>query len=351
MDAQYLKEYIIINDKTEYVLEELGCKHIRLHNNTYYSCAFPFVESDNKNGMLVYIDNLYVHSNTKNIKDKYGNSDIVSLICYVKDMYFTKALKWLADILGLDYYKEEQEEIPESLQYTKMLIDMSEGDDFVNEIKLKPISEKVLSYYKSYVNDMFYNDGISYSTQREFEIGFDIHTQRYTIPIRDELGTLVGVKGRYYKKDSDEEKYLYLEPCSKSQVLYGLYKTMEYIKEKNEVIVVESEKSVMVLWSQGIRNVVAIGGHDLSKTQVEKITRLGIKEIILCYDEDVNRMDNGKINKKDYISEANKFIEQIKVTAMVDISGNILSPKESPVDDMDKFNKMYEERKVLQNGN
>ena len=229
-------------------------------------------------------------------------------------------------------------------------MDMNNNIEEKEEIKLKPISEKVLTYYKNYVNDLFYNDGVDYSTQREFEIGFDLQTLRYTIPIRDEIGTLVGVKGRYYKKDDSEEKYIYLEPCSKSKILFGLHKTMQYIKEKNEIIIVESEKSVLVLWSKGIRNVVAIGGHDLSKTQVEKITRLGVSEVILCYDEDVNRQDNGIINKKDYLKEANKFIEQLTISAMVDINGNILNRKESPCDNMDNFYKMYEDRKVLQNG-
>lgn len=348
MDAYSLKEYIIINDKIEYVLEELGCHNIKLKVNEYYSCSFP--NGDNKKGMLVYVDNLYVHSQTKNIKDKYGNSDIITLTCYIKDMYFTNALKWLSDILGLDYYNDEQDEVPQSLLLTKMLMDMNEGIEENNEGKLKPISENILSYYKNYVNDLFYNDGVNYATQKEFEIGFDLQTLRYTIPIRDELGTLVGVKGRYYKKDDSEEKYIYLEPCSKSKILFGLHKTMKYIKEKNEVIIVESEKSVLVLWSKGIKNVVAIGGHDLSKKQVEKITRLGVSEVILCYDEDVNRLENGKINKKDYLKESNKFIEQIKVSAMVDINKEILLDKESPCDDMDKFYKMYEDRKVLQYG-
>ena len=112
----------------------------------------------------------------------------------------------------------------------------------------------------------------------------------------------------------------------------------------------ESEKNVMLLWEYGIRNVVAIGGHILSKVQVEKITRLGVNEVVLCYDEDVNRLENGKIDKKQYVEEAKLFIPQIVVSAMVDINGTILDKKQSPSDDINIFNKMFEERKVLQNG-
>ena len=36
--------------------------------------------------------------------------------------------------------------------------------------------------------------------RQEFEIGFDEETNRYTIPIRSELGDLVGVKARYFDR-------------------------------------------------------------------------------------------------------------------------------------------------------
>ena len=171
------------------------------------------------------------------------------------------------------------------------------------------------------------------------------HSQRITIPIRDELGTLVGVKGRYIGNCSDAEKYLYLERCAKSRILFGLHKTMSYIKECGEVIVVESEKSVMALWSHGIKNAVALGGHNISKKQAELLTRCGA-DIVLCYDEDVARGEDGKVNKEEYLKEANKFITGINVYAMVDF-WNILDKKQSPVDSIDKFNLLYENKKRL----
>lgn len=100
----------------------------------------------------------------------------------------------------------------------------------------------------------------------------------------------------------------------------------------------------MKLWQQGIFNCVAIGGHDLSKIQVEKITRLAVKEVILCYDEDVARLENNKIDLTYYKEEINKFIPQQNISIMVDINKSILSEKESPADDMEKFNKLYNER-------
>lgn len=350
LSKEAIKEYIIINDKIEYILSELRCKGVKPHDNyRYYTGGFP--DSDGHKSFAIFSENLYVDSYTRNIKDQYGNSDLISMVMFVKDFYFSNALKWLCDILGLDYYDDVTEDIPLSIQWTNLLFEMSENiDNSEDGDKILPINENILKTYFKGGNDLFLNDGVGLTTQREFEIGFDLDSTRITIPIRDELGTLVGVKGRLFYKDDIGEKYIYLERCSKSKILYGLYKTMKYIKEKSICIVVESEKSVLVLWEKGIRNVVAIGGHLLSKAQVEKITRLGIKEVVLCYDSDVARLENGKIDKGEYIKEAQKFIEEVRVSAMVDINGNTLGEKESPVDRFENFEKMYDERKVLQIG-
>lgn len=350
LSKEMIKEYIIVNEKIEEILKELNCKGVKAKDNArYYTGGFP--DSDGNSSFALFSDSLYVDSYTRNIKDQYGKSDIISLVMFIKDMYFSNALSWICQVLGLDYYDDVTEEIPLSLQLTNLIFDMNKGLDENEENEmLKPINENILKTYHKGGNDLFLNDGVSLATQREFEIGFDLDSTRITIPIRDELGTLVGVKGRLFHKDDIGEKYIYLERCSKSKILYGLNKTMKYIKEKGICIVVESEKSVLVLWERGIKNVVAIGGHSLSKVQVEKITRLGVREVVLCYDSDVARLESGKINKKEYIEEANKFIEEVRVSSMVDINGNILKEKESPVDNFENYIKMYDERKVLQIG-
>jgi len=328
MNAQDIKEYIYNNNKVKYILIELNMHHIKLHrtNKTYYSCGMP--DGDNINSTIIYLNEyLNVVAYTRDIKDRYGNSDIIALICFIKKIYFSQALNWICKKLGLDYYKDTTIELPKSLQITKMLLSMTISNQDTENEKIKPINEKVLTYYKNYVNDLFKKDGIDYITQQYFEVGYDDQTDRITIPIRDELGTLVGVKGRLLKKDIDkeEQKYIYLEPCAKTKICYGLNLSLQFIQEKQEAIIVEAEKSVMKLWQQGIFNCVAIGGHDLSKIQVEKITRLAVKEVILCYDEDVARLENNKIDLTYYKEEINKFIPQQNISIMVDINKSILS--------------------------
>ena len=138
-----------------------------------------------------------------------------------------------------------------------------------------------------------------------FEIGYDIQTDYITIPIRDELGNFVGVKGRYFgEPDERHTKYTYLEKCNKSKLLYGYSQNKLHIKNSSCIYIVESEKAVMQLAGMGIRNVVSTGGKTISKYQVELITRTGCSPIF-AFDKDVE--------KEELLEIANKFIDGIDV--------------------------------------
>lgn len=181
-------------------------------------------------------------------------------------------------------------------------------------------------------NIWFYNEGINLQTQKDFECGIDIESERIIFTIRDELGNLVGVKGRTLI--NDERKYIYLHKTSKSKLLYGLHKTLPYIKEKNEVIVLESEKSVMKLWSAGIKNSVALFNSYVSDIQLEKLLKLNCN-YVLCLDKDVE--------VKHLKKELKKFIMFGKTYLMFD-KFDLLGEKDSPADDIEKFNYLYKHK-------
>jgi DNA primase len=223
-----------------------------------------------------------------------------------------------------------------------MLLKMqsSYNDDDNDATILKPINECILSYYsQNPILQWIECDNIYSDTQVEFEIGFDLRSERITIPIRDEIGNLVGVKGRLYLREPTDKapKYLYLEQCAKTQILYGLHKTYEFIKQSGFVIVCESEKGVLQLWSQGYKNAVSIGGHKFSKIQIEKITRLNA-DIVIAFDKDVTEAD--------VLQECAKFMDCINVHYLMD-KNNLLKEKESPMDDMDKFQTLMEQNKYI----
>lgn len=328
MRVQNLKEYILDNSYVENILENLGCKHIKKHSN-YYSATNP---DGDARSVIVYTDtNLTTINYTRNITKNKRSADIFDLISFYNDCSFPEALKYVHDLFGLDYYRDAEEDIPESLQILKLLKSMETGEDNEKGTQLKPISEDILSYYLPYGSKMWEDSNVSLETQRLFELSFDPCTNSVAIPIRDELGSLIAVKARRleYSPDLGESKYFFLEPGAKSQVLYGLYQNSKLIQSQGVVYVGESEKFVHQLYEMGYYG-VSTGGSKVSKRQVEMLTRIGVK-IIFCYDKDQTEADIRHI--------ADMFINGIDIYAMLDRDG-LLDSKESPSDNPNTWHKM-----------
>lgn len=332
MDVKELKNYIYENQFVEQILESISCHHIRYHaSGTYWTCANA--TGDNNNAIVLYNNEFLMCVNyTRQMIKGNRKTDIIDLVCYTKNLTFPQGLKFICDEIGISYYHDFDEDIPESFKILNMLDDMNSAITTERERPLTPIDECILSYYKPYVNKIFFDDNIDYHTQKEFEIGFDEETNRYTIPIRSEIGHLLGVKGRYFYRSvpENEMKYLYLEPCARSKVLYGLYKTLPYIKSAGKVFVSEAEKAVLQLWNYGYKNSVSTGGKKLSQYQIDMIVRLGA-DIIFAFDKDVSKTELEEL--------ADRFPEGIPLYYIYD-EDNILDEKESPSDNPKKWQYM-----------
>ena len=333
MDISRLKDHIIDNGLIQQVLESLDCHHIR-DRGTFISAANP--DGDNTTAVQVYKDSLYTINYTRDIKQpKSEASDLFTLVQFYKQCSFVEALQFVCVAVGLEYYHDFDDDVPESIKLSRFLIQMIRSDgeyEYEKEKPVRPISETILNNYISCVTDFFSDDGISYETQQEFALGYDTMTNRITIPIRDELGNLVGVKGRLFERElhEDDLKYMYLEPCPRHHILFGLYRALPYIKRLGDCYVVESEKGVLQAVTQGVDNVIATGGKKVSKMQFEMMSRLCC-DIVLCFDKDVE-MDELHVL-------ANRFIGDVDVYALVDDKG-ILGENESPTDNAESFEHM-----------
>jgi DNA primase len=146
----------------------------------------------------------------------------------------------------------------------------------------------VLDAYERCGNLRFLRDGISLSAQEFWGIRFSVEDNAIIIPIRNEYGELVGAKARInWNPSEDESKYYYPIPVAMSQLLYGYAENYSYLYG-NEIVVVESEKSVCQAYDFGVRNVVALGSHSLSEKQIKLLLQLQPKRIVLAMDEGLN---------------------------------------------------------------
>lgn len=328
MDVMQLKTYIFEENHVEEILQDIGCHHIYYHTSGYWTCANN--DGDNKQAVVIRNNEYLSCTNyTRQMVSINRKTDLIDLVCFNKNLTFPEALKYVCNLIGIEYYHDFNEDAPESLQITDLILKMQTNDAYSLDKPLRPISKKILSYYNNRVNDLFLKDNISYATQQDFQIGYDPESNRITIPIFSEIGDLVGVKGRLFKSNltQSEIKYLYLEPCPRHRIIYGLNKTMPYIKRTGRIYVPEAEKGVLQLWSYGDRNVGATGGKELSMQQIELLTRLSA-EIVFVQDKDVT--------KKELSDLANKFVDGVPIYAMYD-EKNILDEKESPTDNPKKW--------------
>lgn len=115
---------------------------------------------------------------------------------------------------------------------------------------------------------------------------FDLFRNRVLFPILNLSGKIAGFGGRVLGEDTP--KYLNSPESlvfQKSKLAFGLYQAQKYIRELDEVILVEGYFDVLAMHSAGIKNVVATCGTALSPDHLALLGRFA-KKIIVLFDGD-----------------------------------------------------------------
>ena len=216
-------------------------------------------------------------------------NNIVSWLCKEKNVKFKDVLVTIKRILHLsDDWRPQNRRLIFGGVYEHII----HRADFPP----KTYEESILDDYLKVPNVRFQHDHISLETQMEFGISYDVNTDRIVIPIRDQHGSLMGVKGRrnYETDNEDDPKYLYLVPCQMSKTLFG-YSTNYSSMYGSTIMVFESEKSVLQCANYGYHNAVALGSNSLSEYQAKMILSLNPQKVIFMLDSDLP-LENTKRN-------------------------------------------------------
>lgn len=267
-------------------------------------------------------DDLFVEDFAKNI-----TYDLIVFIMKSKEVKYIDVLNIIKKELNIsDWYTFENCSLksPFGGYYDKFKTTKTKN---INNI----YDENILKQYEPYGNLKFLKDHISLEIQKEFNIMFDVISQRIIIPIYDCYGNIIGIKGRANWEVQDGElKYLYLIPCYKGSTLYGYHQNYKYLYN-NTIIIGEAEKFVLQACSYGIRNVVGLGGNSLTSEQCKLILSLYPTKIIFAYDEglDIEIIKTNILKLKSYIKFMNidvvfwdysksKYIEKGSKMSMTD---------------------------------
>ena len=298
------------------ILESLGYQNIS-HLYAKNELRFSREEGTNPTSMRLNLDTLkFVCFST----NEFGN--LYTLVMKNENLSFPKALNYVAEFLGLSKQSLNQKiKYPFSGFYKGLMREIREPEN-----EMETFDESILKDYQNKFNLMFYKDGIDFHTQKEFNVGFDLETQRITVPEYTLDGRLCGIMGRLNDSKCDKsERWLPIIPCSRSLTLYGYHKNYAEIQKKNLVVIGESEKFVQQLHSMGCNIGLSLCGCDISTVQAKYIKSLMTSRIILALDEG---LDEDQIRAQAEKLITNNAMFQNKVGYILD-KENLLIPKGS----------------------
>ena len=281
---------------------------------------------------------LYYYKNT-HIFTCYTECGNMSIFNFLKHFYEVRdiAYDWYTDIyelvLGCSYFGE-QEYNPNAYKSIR--------DNYTLRKERKELPsypKEVMESFVQYYPIEWLNDGISKEAMDKFGIRFSPSQNKIIIPHYDVGGRLIGIRGRALNEEDIENwgKYMpvqiegkwYSHPLSLN--LYGLNQTKENIKATGIAYIAEGEKSVLQFESFNQLNcTVASCGNKFNKYQLDLLIRTcGVKEVILCYDQEEKQGSQEYFNKLYEICL--KYKVYVNMSFIYDKS-HLLKLKESPFD-------------------
>lgn len=348
-DLWEIKQKILEENKVEDLLIAMNCQQVKPKSNRYEAQLPDKFNKSSPRAVQIYL-NEYMSCRVRNMS--LTNIDIYGLVSFlVFDIYdeslhsgnLFKAKRWICETLGYNEFlvsngiREPKKEDP--LQWLKDLKKKRNKKTLREFSQNDMLPDSILNQFVMFPYYQYIEQGLEYQTQVDFQVGYDVQSERIIYPIHNQFGDIISIKGRTTDplyKEKGIYKFLYFYNFNKMIEMYNWHRSIDYICEKKEIIIFEGEKSCWLASQFGFLNCVAISGDDLSDHQVKMIKDLGIEiKIIIALDKDKSADDFKKQGKK--------FGQSRQVYALWD-AHNLLSKelKHSPVDmGAETFLKLY----------
>lgn len=279
---------------------------------------------------------------------------LFNFVMKVKNCTFPEAISFVANEMGIS------NRYGFNTRYISINQELMKIDKYIQirrhikkELKQLPkIETNILRYFEE---DVFYtgwiSEGISIKTMKEFGIRWYELQKHIIIPHTNLNGELVGIRRRSLQEKDTKNKYMpetiqgITYTHSLNMNLYGLDKHIKGIKKTKKVLIVESEKSVMLAHDYYGKDafVVATCGFNISNWHRDVLLSLGVEEVILGYDKDFSptEFEDYDPDSEEYkkyerfvnriCSLAHKFTPYCKTYVLWDNLG-LLDKKMSPFD-------------------
>ncbi len=265
---------------------------------------------------------------------KSGN--IIAFVMNYHKCNFIQALKILKEFFNI----QQDIEYIEPPNILKILKQFKPIEKKEKKIERKFLANNCMDKYDKIKIKSWEEEGISPEIIEKYNVRFDSEKETIVFPIWDNNSNIINIKARSMSKHWKElgkPKYYYYYKLGTLDYLWGLNFKRDIIKEKNEIIIFEGEKSVMKMESWGIDNCAALCSGNINDEQLILLLQLSVN-VVIALDKDKNYKKDANIKK----------LSRFCNVEIVSDKFNLLDEKDSPCDKgLEIWKKLYNERKLI----
>ncbi len=240
--------------------------------------------------------------------------DIFKFVMKYENLEFYEALKILAEKAGIELKKIS----PMDQKQFGVLYDINNSakDFFKKQLEKSKEAEQYLKtrgLKKETIEEFeigFSPQGLDHLTVDLIKLGYDIKDieraglnfkserggyldrfrGRIMFPICNHFGKVIAFSGRILPQFDNGEMGKYVNSpetpiFSKSKILYGFYKSKNFIREEKSAILMEGQMDFLMCWQDGLKNIVATSGTALTPDHLISLKRQ-TNNLIFCFDND-----------------------------------------------------------------
>lgn len=239
--------------------------------------------------------------------------DTISLVQHVKHLDFNQAVSYICSVLHLQVGQIEQNEQLDNWAELRRFLPNAEPEPD----KLLTYDKSILSLFDHLYPQEWLDYGISADILDKFGIGWYARQACISIPVVFN-GQLVGVRGRY-TREQDIAKGKYRPICTldgtvlkfpSSACLYGYDQNKAAIEKSHQVVLFESEKSVLKAPSYNLHNALAVFGSNISKQHIQLLLELGVNDVAIAFDSDYHQVGDDEF--KFFVVKMKKLAAKLK---------------------------------------
>lgn len=251
------------------------------------------------------------------------SGDTISLVQHIKHLDFNQAVSYICSVLHLQVGQIEQNEQLDNWAELRRFLPNAEPEPD----KLLTYDKSILSLFDHLYPQEWLDYGISTDILDKFGIGWYARQACISIPVIFN-GQLVGVRGRY-TREQDVAKGKYRPICTldgtvlkfpSSACLYGYDQNKDAIEKSRQVVLFESEKSVLKSPQYGIDNALAVFGSNISKQHIQLLLEMGVNDVVIAFDSDYKQVSDDEF--KFFVVKMKKLAAKLKPYFSVSIVYN-----------------------------